>query len=101
MTHHARQTCLVGARGDRQSVGPVIGERNLNLNVLSRVHDVERLTRVHLGGSAQDNRVDTVVTENVAQLIRRDGGAVSVGDLSGLFDAATYDGRYLHAVNEL
>jgi hypothetical protein len=98
MSHHARKASLLGPCRDRERVAPTVGEGNLYLDMLSRVHGGEGLTGVELGGSGQDDRVDAVVTKYIVQLVRGERRTIGLSYFLGLFEATTDDARYLDAV---
>ncbi len=82
-------------------IAQAVGERDLDLDMLARVHALDRLVGVHLRGRAQDHRVDIVPREAVGEIGRRMADAIFVGDRLGRFEAAADEGDDLDAVDQL
>jgi hypothetical protein len=62
---HADKARFLLLRQHRLAVGPAVGQRNFHLHVLARVHAGDGLGSVHLGGGAQDHRIDVVTRERI------------------------------------
>ena len=65
---HAGEPGRLLLREHRFGVGEVIGERNLDLDMLTRVHALDRLRSVHLRGGAEDHRVDAGLVKRLGEV---------------------------------
>ena len=68
MAAHRDQPGFFLQIGDGLRVGQGIGERDLDLHMLAGLQAGDRLRRVHLGGRAQDHRIDLAKREAVGEV---------------------------------
>ena len=85
---HADESGLLLDAVDLFCVRPAVGQRDLHLHVLAGSHRRDRLSGVHLGGRAQDHRVDVVAREYLVEVGGGVCDAVPAGDVLRLLHAA-------------
>jgi hypothetical protein len=84
VAHHAHQPGFLLLGDHRLRVGPAVGQRDFDLDVLARLHAGDGLRGVHLGRRAQDHRVDIGPRQRFAQIGARMARAIFGRDGSGL-----------------
>ena len=65
VTHHAGKAGFLGLGQHRQTIRPVVRQRDLDLYVLARVHAGNRLGSMHLRWRTQDHGIDVIAHKGI------------------------------------
>ena len=101
MTGHGNEAGLFLHLVYAPGIGQVIGDGDLDLHMLARLHDLYRLVGVHLRGRGEDGGVYARLRQGLAQVGGPVRDAVFPGDLGGGIGAAAGDGSHFHTCNIL
>ena len=98
---HAGEPRVPGLGEHRLGVGQTVGEGDLDLNRLPGVHTGDGLGGVHLGGCAEDDRIDVIAGQGLGEIGGGVADTVLGGHGQGRLKAAAHQGCHPDALDGL
>src|ERR1700733_82154 len=100
VAHHAGKAGALLDLSHRFGIGPVVGQRDLDLHVLAGLHALDRLGCVHRAGRAQDRGAHPWLRQGLPELGRDLADDVLLRDRPGLVDLPPHQRYHLDTADQ-